>query len=89
MLLLMDILETFQKTYMQEFGLDPTHYYNTPGLAWDALLKKTGVELELLTDYDQHPFIDKGMHDSISMASKKDMRRATTCKTEGYDSSKP
>ena len=32
-----------------------------PGLSWDALLKKTGVELELLTDYDQHLFIENGL----------------------------
>ena len=36
-----------------------------------ALLKKTGVELELLTDYDQHLFIEKGLRGGISMASKR------------------
>ena len=36
----------------KQYGLDPAHYFTSPGLSWDALLKKTGVELELLTDYD-------------------------------------
>ena len=59
-LLLADIFETFRKTCMNVYKLDPAHYYTSPGLSWDALLKKTGVCLELLTNYDQHLFIQKG-----------------------------
>ena len=59
-LLLADVFETFRKTCIQQYGLDSAHYYTSPGLSWDALLKKTGAELELLTDYDQHLFIEKG-----------------------------
>ena len=51
--------------------LDPAHYYNSPVLSWDALLKKTGAELELLTDYGQHLLIEKGMRGGISMVSKR------------------
>ena len=32
--------------------LDPAFFVSAPGLAWQACLKKTGVKLELLTDYD-------------------------------------
>ncbi|KAK3719343.1 hypothetical protein QZH41_000529 [Actinostola sp. cb2023] len=55
------VFETFRKTCMKQYGLDPAHYYTSPGLSCDALLKKTGVELELLTDYYQHLFIEKGL----------------------------
>ena len=48
-----------------------------PRLSWDALLKKTGVELELPTDYDQHLFIEKGMRGGISMV-RKDMPKLIT-----------
>lgn len=51
-LLLTDAFETFRKTSMQEFDLDLAHYYASPNLAWEALFKKTGLEPELLTDYD-------------------------------------
>ena len=34
------------------YGLDPVHFLSIPGLAWKACLKKTGLKLELLTNYD-------------------------------------
>ena len=88
MLLLADVFETFRKTCLRQYGLDPAHYYTSPGLSWDALLKKTGVGLELLTDYDQHLFIEKGMRGGISMASKR-YARANNPRVEGYDPQKP
>ena len=87
-LLLADIFETFRKTSLRQYGLDPAHYYTSPGLSWDALLKKTGVELELLTDYDQHLFIEKGMRRGISMVSKR-YARANNPRVEGYDTNQP
>ena len=51
-LLMADVLEGFRKLCECHYELDPAHYYTTPGLAWDAMLKMTGVELELLTDVD-------------------------------------
>ena len=87
-LLLADVFETFRKTCMKHYNLDPAHYYTSPGLSWDALLKKTGVELELLTDIDQHLFIEKGKRGGVSMVSKR-YAEANNPLIEGYDSSKP
>ena len=70
-LLLADVFENFRKVCQEKYGLDPAHYYTTPGLSWDALLKKTGAELELLTDLDMHLMIERGMRGGISMASKR------------------
>ena len=83
-----DVFEMFRKTCLRQYGLDPAHYYTSPGLSWDALLKKTGVELELLTDYDQHLFIEKGMRGGISMASKR-YAKPNNPLVEGYDPEKP
>ena len=69
--LLADVFENFREICGRQYGLDPAHYYTAPGLSWDALLKKTGVELELFTDYDMHLFVEKGMRGGISMASKR------------------
>ena len=41
-LLLADVFETFRMTCLKQYGLDPAHYYTSPGLSWDALLKKMG-----------------------------------------------
>ena len=69
--LLADVFQTFRKTYMDSYKLDPLHYYTAPGLSWDALLKHTNIDLELLTDMDMHLFIEKGMRGGISMVSKR------------------
>ena len=34
------------------YKIDPAYFLSAPGLAWQACLKKTGVELDLLTDID-------------------------------------
>ena len=78
-LLLADVFEMFRKMCLHQYGLEPS---------WDALLKKTGVELKLLTDYDQHLFIEKGMRGGISMVSKRHAQ-ANYPQVDGYDPGKP
>jgi len=64
---LADVFENFRTVCMNNYDLDPCHYYTAPGLAWDASLKMTGVKLELLTDYDMHLFVEKGLRGGNSM----------------------
>ena len=49
-LLLADVFESFRKTCLQYYKLDPCHYFTSPGLSWDAMLKMTNIKLELMTD---------------------------------------
>ena len=65
-LLLADVFESFRGTCLRNYGLDPCHYYSAPGLSWDALLKMTKINLDLITDTDQQLFIEKGMRGGIS-----------------------
>ena len=65
-LLLTDVLENFRKTCLTYYKLDPLHYITSPGLAWDAMLKMTGINLELITDIDMQLFIERGMRGGIS-----------------------
>lgn len=53
-LLLAETFECFREMSLQ--------YYNLlPGMAWNALLIMTGIELELLTDIDFHLFFESNV----------------------------
>ena len=82
-LLLADVFEKFIKTRLDSYGLDPYPYFSSPGLSWDAVLKMTGVELELINDIDMHLFIEKGMR-GISYIAKK-YNKANNKYMWGYD----
>ena len=56
-LLLSDIFESFRNMCMLNYKLDPCNYITAPGLFWDAMLLKTGITLELLTDIDMHMMV--------------------------------
>ena len=68
-LLLADVFESFRN--ICNYELDPAHYYTAPGLAWDAALKITEVELELLKDIDMLLMVEKGIRGGVSMISKR------------------
>ena len=70
-LLLADVYEKFIKTCLSYYGLDPCHYFSSPGLSWDAMLKMTKVKLEFISDIDMHLFIEKGMRGGISYNAKR------------------
>ena len=86
--LLADVFENFRKTCLKHYNLDPAHYYTSPGLAWDACLKETGQELQLLHDYDMLMMFEKGIRGGISHISKR-YAEANNKYMENYDSDKP
>ena len=47
-----DVFENFRDESMKNYMLDPAWYYTSPSLAWDAMLKYTGITLNLLVDGD-------------------------------------
>ena len=65
LLLLTDVFEKFIDTCLKYYGLDPCHYFSSPGLIWDAMLKMTGIELEKLSDIDKYLFIEKGLEEEL------------------------
>ena len=85
-LLLAHVFEKFIKTCLDYYGLDSCHYFSSPALSWDAMLKMTGIELELISDIDMHLFIEKGMRGSISYIAKRYSKANNKC-MENHDSS--
>ena len=64
-LLFADVFENFRDMCLKEYELDPAHFLSLPGLAWQACLKKTNIELELLTDYDMLLMVEEGIRGGI------------------------
>ena len=70
-LLLTDVFENFREVCQKNYELDPAWYLTSPGLSWDAMLKKTDVELDLLTDPDMLMMFEKGTRGGVSMISNR------------------
>ena len=93
-LLLADVFERFRDICLFHYKLDPAWYFTAPGLAWDACLKMTQVELELLHDQDMLLMVEKGIRGGVSMISTrygKANNKYMTKDRDGaeYDPSKP
>ena len=82
-----DVFENFRNLCLNAYRLDAAHFYTAPGLAWQAALRCTGVQLVLLTDIDQHLFIENGLRGGISMISRRHTQ-ANNPYISGYDPSK-
>ena len=69
-LLLADVFEKFINTCLDPW-IDPSHYFSSPGLSWDAMLEMTEIELDLISDIGMHLFIEKGMRGGVSYIAKR------------------
>ena len=69
--LLADVMTEFRETCKKAYGLEALHYYTSPGLAWDAMLKITKVKLDLISDPNMYMMIENGIRGGISTVMKR------------------
>ena len=84
-LLLTDVFEAFRNTAIKNYKLDPCNgYFTLPNYAWNAMLLKTGVVLDQLTDIDMYLFCEQGIRGGTSMISHR-YAKANNKYMESYD----
>ena len=83
-LLLADVFENFRDKCIEIYELDPAHFLSAPRLAWQACLKKTRVNLELLADIDMLLMVEKGIRGGIFQATHR-YARANNKYMNDYD----
>ena len=87
-LLSADVFKKFIVTCLKFYGLDLCHYFSSPGLSWDGMLKMTGVKLEKILDIDKYLFIEKRLRGRISYIAKR-CAKANNKDMYDYDPKKP
>ena len=72
-MILADVFEIFRDVSLThgKFEIDPAHYGTAPQMAWDAMLKKTDVTLDLITDPSMYQMIEGGMRGGVCMISNR------------------
>ena len=88
-LLLADVFENFRDICLKNYGLDPVYYFTAPGLAWDACLKLTDIDLELLSDYNMLLMFEKGIRGGISIISNRYGEANNKYMGRGFNKNKP
>ena len=67
-ILLANVFEAFRGVCLKNYGLDPTHFYTAPGLAWKACLKRTRIRSEFLLDPDMLLMFERGIRGGITQS---------------------
>ena len=87
-LLLTDVFEKFIDTCLNCYGLDPCHYFSSPVLSWDPLLKMTDVKSGKISDIEKYLFTEKGSRGGIYYIAKR-YAKANDKYMNDYDLEKP
>ena len=87
-LLLSDIWNNFKNVCLTNYKLDPTYYLTAPSLSWDAFLKVSKIELELISDYEMYLFIEQSIRGGLSQISKR-YAKANNKYMDDYNKEKP
>ena len=68
---LADVFQIFSNFAYETYGLDPRYSYTLPGFSWQAMLKMTKIELDLISDQDMHLFLMDSIRGNICQVNEK------------------
>ena len=68
---LSDVFQKFSKFAYETYNLDPRHSHTLPRFSWQAMLKMTKIELELISDSDIYLFLMDAIRGGITVCNKK------------------
>ena len=69
--LLAEVMTEFRLDIMNEFELDCLHYMSTPQLAYDCMLKFTGVSISLMDDLSKILFMEDNIRGGVSYVNQR------------------
>ena len=87
--LLADVFESFRNLFKKTYDLDPCHYYSAPNISWDAMLKTTKIELDLLSDIDILLFCEEAIRGGLNGIGEKRYLKANNAYLPDFEPDKP
>ena len=87
-LLLTDVFENFRDMCLSYYGLDPVYYYTLPNFAFDAMLKLTGIEIDLVYNQEMYEMIEAGLRGGMTQTTCKKVEANNKYMGSDYDSGK-
>ena len=87
-LLLTDVFENFRDMCLSYDGLDPVYYYTLPNFAFDAMLKLTGIEIDLVYNQEMYEMIEAGLRGGMTQTTCKKVEANNKYMGSDYDKNK-
>jgi len=88
-MLLADVFENFRMKACESYDLDPLHYLTLPSFSWDACLKVTRVQLDLMDTPEKFLMIENNIRGGISVVSHRHAKANNAYTDDYYDFSTP
>ena len=87
-LLLTDVFENLRDMCLSYYGLDPVYYYTLPNFAFDAMLKLTGIEIDLVYNQEMYEMIEAGLRGGMTQTTCKKVEANNKYMGSDYDKNK-